>query len=380
MADASCIGIGSALSQQVFAVLETTSGTLEKPTQESYILPSSRATSSQSRPYSDSTQLSDGLDTINQTAGALDPADFSVAMVMRLAPSAAKPQGEDLLVSTFGSIDTSVSGKRTYKLTKCRNPFSLWIQNDHTVSFVEGCYAETLSMEVATEGETILTFSGRGRRQGTVGNGYLAEAPSSTTITLESGESKRFSVGGWITNLSKKDGTEYKITAINYTTDTLVLDKSPTDWISGEKIGPWLPEAVAIGTELENRSIKIMVDGKETGLRSSTLTFNLPVQFAQLVGLEYPDKAAPNKRTGTIGLGVYFNEEDAGIFNETLEGREVPIKITASNENGSMEIDLIRVRQQSISIGEDDALLTLDSEGAILGNGYDSISLSIKGI
>lgn len=378
MADESCIGIGSALSQQVFAVLESTIGTLEKPTPESYILPSGRATSSQSRPYSDSTQLTDGLDTINQTAGALDPADFSVAMVMRLTSAAAKPQGEDLLVSTFGSVDTSISGKRTYKLTKCRNPFSLWILNDHTVSFVEGCYVETLSMEVATEGETILTFSGRGRRQGTVGNGYLATAPTSASITLESGESKRFSVGGWVTNLSKKDGAEFKITAVDYAADTLLLDSAPTDWAAGEKIGPWLPSASAIGKELENRSIKIMADNKETGLRSSTLTFNLPVQFAQLVGLDYPDKAAPNKRTGTIGLGVYFNEEDAGIFNETLQGREIPIKITASNASGSMEIDLPRVRQQSVSIGEDDALLTLDSEGAILGNGYDSISLIIK--
>ena len=53
-------------------------------------------------------------------------------------------------------------------------------------------------------------------------------------------------------------------------------------------------------------------------------------------------------------------------------------KLKAKNENGSIEVAMPRVRISSPTIGEDDAVLTLDSSGTALGlTGEDSFTITI---
>ena len=380
--DAECSTVQRSNVQSVFVVIEEQTGVLQKPVPESLILPAGRASITQSPTFTDSPELAPSLDVVSQSRDSMPPGDFSIPMVIRLAPDAGAPQGDPLLRAAMGGLDTTTDPDvRQYYLEKCRPTVSIWINNDGTGQFMSGCVVEQIEWPVELDGLTTFTFSGRGRRSGVVGVGTLAEAPAETSIKLESGQSMAFSVGGYITNTTKPVSEEYQITAIDTATDTLVLDNPPADWVAGESIGPWFPVGVKIGSEVENNSITMKLDGVTARMRPSTWTASLPTQFLQEVGDMYPGEGADNKRSVTMDVSVYFRAAEAVRFGQTLEGKEMPAELTAANKNGSITVSMPRGRLSSPEIGEDDAVLTLDSTYTALGtdpNKNTSFSISIR--
>lgn len=380
MSQAMCSTVQKSNVQRAFFMLEATTGVLEKPVPAGFIRPAGRGSISQTPSFTDSPELAATLDVVSQSRDAMPPGDWSLPMVARLTPSAGAPQGDALFRAALGIVDTSTANKRQYRLSTCRPTGSLWLQNDQTVQFMSGCTVESLEWAVDRDGLTIFTFSGRGRRAGVVGFGELAEAPDTTTIKLEAGQSLAFSVGGFIRNVSKNESQEYQITAIDTATDTLVLDTAPTDWLAGEEIGPWLPEADTIGVEVENNSVSLLIDGVEGRIRPSTFTASLPTQFLEEVGDKFPGEASDNKRSISMDMSVYFRKAEAVRFGQTLEGVTLDVTLKAENSNGSIAVNTPKVRLSSPTIGEDDAVLTLDSTGTALGiQGEDSFTITIQG-
>ena len=374
-----CPSVQKSNVQRAFVMLETSTGVLEKPVATGFVLPAGRGSIAQTPTYTDSPELSDTLDVVSQSRDAMPPGDWSLPMVARLAENAAAPQGDALFVAAMGKLDISVSGERKYLLDTCRPTVSLWLQNDEVVQFMSGCAVESVDWSVERSGLTIFTFGGRGRKAGIVGIGELATAPNSTTITLEEGQAMAFSVGGYVTNRSKSDGKEYQITAIDTATDTLVLSSAPTGWVAGEEIGPWLPDTSPIGKEVENNSVVLALDGVEGKMRPSTFSASLPTQFLEEIGDEFPGESADNRRSVTMDMSVYFRRAEAVRFGQALEGKTMSVSFKASNANGSIEVAMPKVRLSFPSVGEDDAVLTLDSTGTALGvNGEDSFSITVK--
>lgn len=380
MSQAMCSDAQKSNVQRVFAILETRTGTLEKPVPGGFILPAERGSIAQTPTFTDSPELAATLDVVNQSRDAMPPGDWSVSMIARITPSAGAPQGDALFWAALGIVDTSVVNKRQYRLSTCRPTVSLWLQNDQTVQFMSGCVVESLEWNVDRNGLTTFTFSGRGRRAGVVGFGELAEAPDTTTIKLETGQSLAFSVGGFIRNVSKNENQEYQITAIDTATDTLVLDTAPADWLAGEEIGPWLPEADPIGLGVENNSVSLLIDGVEGRIRPSTFTASLPTQFLEEVGDKFPGEAVDNKRSISMDMSVYFRKAEAVRFGQTLEGVTLDVTLKTENSNGSITVNMPKVRLSSPTVSEDDAALTLDSTGTALGiQGEDSFTITIQG-
>lgn len=374
-----CPSVQKSNVQRAFVMLENSTGVLEKPVAAGFVLPAGRGSIAQTPTYTDSPELSDTLDVVSQSRNAMPPGDWSLPMVARLAADAAAPQGDALFVAAMGKRDTSVSGERKYQLDTCRPTVSVWLQQDEVVQFMSGCVVESLKWSVERSGLTTFTFSGRGRKAGVVGIGELADAPSSATITLEAGQAMAFSVGGYVTNRTKGDGVEYQITAIDTASDTLVLDSAPSGWVAGEEIGPWLPETSPIGKEVENNSVVLALDGVEGKMRPSTFSASLPTQFLEEIGDEFPGESADNRRSVTMDMSVYFRRAEAVRFGQALEGKTMSVSFKASNENGSIEVAMPKVRLSFPSVGEDDAVLTLDSTGTALGvNGEDSFAITVK--
>lgn len=113
-------------------------------------------------------------------------------------------------------------------------------------------------------------------------------------------------------------------------------------------------------------------------MRPSTFTASLPTQFLEEIGDQYPGESADNKRSITMDMSVYFRRAEAVRFGQALEGKTLSVKLKARNENGSIEVAMPRVRISSPTIGEDDAVLTLDSSGTALGlTGEDSFTITI---
>lgn len=374
-----CPSVQKSNVQRAFVMLEEATGVLEKPTAEGFVIPAGRGSIAQTPTYTDSPELSDTLDVVSQSRDAMPPGDWSLPMVARLVADAQAPQGDALFRAAMGKLDTATSGERKYQLDTCRPTVSVWLQNDEVVQFMSGCVVESVDWSVERSGLTTFSFSGRGRQAGIVGIGELASAPSSTTITLEAGQSMAFSVGGFVTNRSKQDGTEYQITAIDTATDTLVLDSAPTDWVAGEEIGPWLPATSPIGKEVENNSVVLIMDGVEGKMRPSTFSASLPTQFLEEVGDTYPGESGDDKRSVTMDVSVYFRRAEAVRFGQALEGETMSMSLKASNNNGSIEVAMPKVRLSFPSVGEDGAVLTLDSTGTALGvEGEDSFAITIR--
>ena len=132
--------------------------------------------------------------------------------------------------------------------------------------------------------------------------------------------------------------------------------------------------------EVENNSVSLLIDGVEGRIRPSTFTASLPTQFLEEVGDKFPGEASDNKRSISMDMSVYFRKAEAVRFGQTLEGVTLDVTLKAENSNGSIAVNTPKVRLSSPTIGEDDAVLTLDSTGTALGiQGEDSFTITIQG-
>ncbi len=98
------LGIGTARKQKVFAVKETTSGTLAFPSASDFIMPAGPATIKQTPDFINSEEINDSLDVIDQFQNAQPPGDWSCNMYLRLPNNHKEDvQGDILLECLQGS-------------------------------------------------------------------------------------------------------------------------------------------------------------------------------------------------------------------------------------------------------------------------------------
>jgi len=94
--------IGVARKQRVFAVLESTTGTLEWPSSADVIRPAGDAVMNQSPAFTDSTEKQDTLDVLDRFQNALPAGSWTIPMYVRPAGLSTHPQGHALFKSLQG--------------------------------------------------------------------------------------------------------------------------------------------------------------------------------------------------------------------------------------------------------------------------------------
>jgi hypothetical protein len=101
MSETSSIGLSR--KQRVFAVLETTMGTLEFPSAANFIRPAGNAVINQNPEFSDSIELEDTLDVLDVFPNAMPAGDFTIPMYIRPNSTfGSDPQGSCLFESLMG--------------------------------------------------------------------------------------------------------------------------------------------------------------------------------------------------------------------------------------------------------------------------------------
>jgi len=100
----SCSTIGSSRIQQVFVEIESTTGTLQRPTAAGYVLPAGRAAMNQTPGYTNSDELTGTLDVIDQFKNALTNGEGTIPMVVRIPSDGSKMQGAALFAAAMGSV------------------------------------------------------------------------------------------------------------------------------------------------------------------------------------------------------------------------------------------------------------------------------------
>lgn len=100
-----CPSVARAQLQSVFAVLEDVSGVLQPPTLDSYIVPAGRASMTQTPTYSDSEELSQSLNTVDQFQDAVQAGSGSIPLYGRVNKDFSKPEGDALFVALMGDYN-----------------------------------------------------------------------------------------------------------------------------------------------------------------------------------------------------------------------------------------------------------------------------------
>lgn len=100
-----CPEVARAQLQSVFAVIEDVSGVLQIPTLADYINPAGRATMTQTPTYTDSEELSQSLNPIDQFQDAVPAGTGSIALYGRVNKDFSKPEGDALFVALQGDYN-----------------------------------------------------------------------------------------------------------------------------------------------------------------------------------------------------------------------------------------------------------------------------------
>ena len=100
----SCSTVASSKTQRVFAVVEDVTGVLQRPTAAGYILPAGRATMNQVPTFTNSDELTDSLDVVNQFKDAVKPGEGKISTIVHIPTDGSKMQAAALFEAMMGIV------------------------------------------------------------------------------------------------------------------------------------------------------------------------------------------------------------------------------------------------------------------------------------
>lgn len=112
---ATCPSIGRANLQAAYVEIEDVAGVLQRPTAAGYILPSGNGEMTQTPEHSNSEELSESLNVLEQFQDATPAGEASLTMLLRTRSGGLAPQGSALLQALMGSLQ--LGGTVTLSLT-----------------------------------------------------------------------------------------------------------------------------------------------------------------------------------------------------------------------------------------------------------------------
>ena len=100
----SCSTVASSKTQRVFAVVEDVTGVLQRPTAAGYILPAGRATLNQVPTFTNSDELTDSLDVVNQFKDAVKAGEGKISTIVHIPTDGSKMQAAALFEAMMGIV------------------------------------------------------------------------------------------------------------------------------------------------------------------------------------------------------------------------------------------------------------------------------------
>lgn len=273
---------------------------------------------------------------------------------------------------------------RTYLQNTCRNTVSIWMQNDHLVTFGSGGVVTGTDFSMSNEGGQAVDVTVQFRQMGWCGRSFISGSPAGQIITVvdekDEPASQAYTVGGYIKNSTKKadnSGAGYRITAVDDEAGTITVDGSIAGWGDGDQLDAWLPTAKPIGDPIESRSVRVFVDGKTGKVREGSLSIGTPTEFTSEIGDEFPGESVDTKREISVEMNIYLRAKDAKELGKGYEGYEVPVSVLFGKKAGAtLAAHMPRVKMNMPEIGVDGASFTLNRTGSVLGvTGEDALYL-----
>jgi hypothetical protein len=382
-----------ALSREhtIFAVKETTKGTLVFPAATDLVIPAGNGSIGQKPTYTDSEEIVDSRSLMDQFRDALSAGSWSLPMYLRPGAAGVSPQGSALFESMFGTKTIIASTSVGYTLAKILSSFSLWVKYGDAVFFARGATANQAKLAVSKKGAIKLDFSGQFMAMGWCGTDELSAALTyvATPITaIPVKDAKKYTVGGKVTiGTSTNSGAGHAITAVNVTTNTLTVSPGvSSSQLINALVVPFLPTGTTIGTPVEARTFAVSLDGgaTTTKITSLDLTMDNGVQYQEeeISDEENPTDYVEGARSVKGSLSLLMRRDDLAYFYDGLvpdQHKEVEITCGDDTTAGQMlSFTLPKVRLVTPTISPSSPTIKLDMELTATGTvGEDEIEMLI---
>lgn len=382
--------IAIARRQEIFAVKETTRGTLEKPTAGSYVIGAGFATLNQQPSYTESEEVVDTRDIIDRFQDRFEPGDWEIPMYAR--PSGAlgvAPMASDLYECLMGVKTVNAGVSVVYSQAITKPSFSLWQKKDHTVFWARGCSVGKAEVTLETTGAVKLMLSGQCMERGWTGTDTLngGEPISETAIVVT--DAKKYKAGGYVEFVSSgttydNSGAGYAVSSVNYTTGTVTITPGLEVALNdGDTIKPWLPTGTVVGDPVESRACKAVVNAVDTPVLGMNYSIEDQPEYLvdEITLTDYPESYVETKRNITGSLDLYMRQDDIHYFYDGENNNTLPLKMVTGDTAGSiMEIATPQTSINAPEIEDVDPTISIKMEFFALGTsaGEDSATITFK--
>lgn len=373
--------VALAFQQSVFAVKETTKGTPVFPTAAAQLIASAGTFElNQQASFTDSEEINESLDILDRFQDQMGEGSWSCPIYLRPSGTAGTaPMGKVLFESLMGVETTSASTSVTYSQATTKPSFTLWGKKGHTVFMASGACAESCKLSFTNKGGAKAEFSGGFMQMGWAGTAAVNGAKtSSTTVVVDN--SKLFTANMYV-QIGSDTNTNagYRITSVNYTTNTLTLASAVT-CADNAVIKGFLPTGYsAVGEPLENKLTTISFNGSSKNLKSFTVDINSPVawQTDEITTSGYVSEYVENTRKINLSADVLFREQDLSYFYDAKNNTNVNVVVVVSNGPGKVcTINMPYSELEIPSISTTSPTVSLTIAGTAMGSsGEDSCTI-----
>ena len=384
--------IAIAREQEIFAVAETTAGTLVKPGAANYIIGAGYAKIGQQPSFSNSKEIVNSRDIIDQFQDRFGAGEFELPTYVRPSGAAGTaPMGAILYTTLFGTETVTGSTSVAYSQALERDTLSLWVKKDHTVFWARGCAVESLKVALQTEGAVEAMFAGRFMEMGWIGTDDVAATEPLAETEILVTDAKKFIISGTtqcLVEFEKADGTVYDnsssgyaITAVNYSTNVVTVNPGlEAEVASGSIIRAYLPTGTVSGAPIEARNSVAKIGAVSTPVNTFEYEINDPVNFLEneITTTDFPESRVDSERDIKGSFGVYFRRDDLDYFYDGRDGNEVDLSMVCGETAGY--IMTINTPQTNLNIPaaeEADETVEIKMEFQCLGSsGEDSATIT----
>lgn len=377
--------LGKAREQTVFAVKETTKGTLAFPAAAApYIITAGYGDMNQNPSFTDSEEVRNSRDVLAQFQDMTPAGAFSIPMYARPSGVAGDaPMGDVVFESLLGLKTVNAGTSVVYSPAMTKSSFSLWMIRSHTMFFAAGAVAESMKLSVGNKGGVKFDIGGSFLQMGWAGRDAVKTGAASAAADVPVYDASKYTVGARIQNVTKNDHATngYTVTAVNTATNTLTVSPVLTmAWSVDDVIQPYLPAGTAVGVPLEARKTAITLGGTSSILAGLDINYDDKVKMLddEINPAGYPSDYVENVRKTTGSVKAHFRQNDLQQFLDGLNGNEKAIVTTFGTVAGSkLQVSMTRCKLQMPKLSVSAPLIEKSVDYTALGtNGEDSISLT----
>ncbi len=325
--------IAAGRNTKVFAIKETTPGTIQLPLAPNFIVINGVTLKVPNPNYVDDGAARSSRSLFSRYQGNIPPGTLQLQHYLKPSGTAGTaPEGSDVLESLYGAKTVNAGVSVVYSPAETKPTFTLYVKKDHTVFVAAGCVAEKRSMKKDNKGILEQTVDGKFMSAIWTGTGVSTAAISTSPVmgTLELwavDDTKKYCVGSHIivdTEQLQVVGTDWQstpgVTAGKIQVSRGYNASTPATHLINAPIIPYLPTGTETGAPLAARGGTVSVGAATVAVVEVEHAYEDAVTFneAEVTGTQTPTDFFEDARKVSGKATLYFRKSDLKWFADAL--------------------------------------------------------------